>query len=80
MVTGSGRPLVSKAQSYNMELVSAPFPQRLSTAVDPHTALQRPHRVHSFSGITLTAPVAPTEGSAEGKSFERVGNIQISQI
>lgn len=55
MLTGSGQPLFSKVQSFNIELLSCCSPYRLSTVVEPQRE-RSDGGTHTFTGITPTAP------------------------
>lgn len=74
MFTGSGQPLFSKVQSFNMELRSCCSPYRLSTVAEPQR--ERSDRgAHTFTGITPTAPRCSDWRQRWGKKFWARGEI-----
>lgn len=86
MLTGSGQPLFSKVQSFNIELLCCCSPPARSFYC---FTVVRPQRERSDGGTATTRStashpppsVAPTEGSAGEKVLsEGGGDIQRSQV
>lgn len=85
MLTGSGQPLFSKVQSFNMELLSSSSPHRGFFLFFSFFIAVEPQRERSDGGTATTRspashpplPGAPTEGQCGGggKSLERGGEV-----
>lgn len=80
MVTGSGQPLFSKVQSFNIELLSScslTASLLLKYRERAPTAAQGPR---GYRHYTHSSPVLRLKAVPRKKSFERGGNIQMFQF